>query len=104
MNCRQNDMARVIAPGRMTCCPSCGSAAVAVKPDTFVRVTQHDGIAWELEESITGTVEFPCGVQLFFRCHSLHDDILRPIRNPGDDEVDQTLVPGYVKTGEVSHA
>ena len=104
MNCRPNDVARVISPGRLTRCPFCGGTGVAVLPDTFVRVTQHDGIAWVLEDPIERTVDFPCGQQIHVRCRAIVDDLLRPIRDPGDDEVDQTLIyAGDPRVREVSH-
>jgi hypothetical protein len=102
MNCREGDVARVISPGRLTACPFCGTRATAVKPDTFVRVTQHDGIAWILEEPVVGAITFDCGQALAFRCISLVDEILRPIRGDdvSDDEVRELYAPS---TSEVSH-
>lgn len=91
MNCRPHDLARVISPGRLARCPSCGSQKVAVKPLTIVRVTEHDGTVWVLEEPLTGDLEFDCGTFLHWICRGLHDDLLRPIRDPGDDAVDEMV-------------
>ena len=104
MNCRENDLAVVLPPGRLVACPFCAGRAVVVNPDTFVRVTQHDGVEWILEEPLVRTVDFSCGQRVFYRVRTLSDAILRPIRNPGEDERDETLEPGYVKTPrEVVH-
>lgn len=92
MNCQPNDIARVIPPGRLARCPICGGQKVAVLPDTIVRVTRHDGIAWMLEEPLRGQLEFDCGQQLSWVCTGLKDELLRPIRDPGDDAVDEMLL------------
>jgi hypothetical protein len=103
MNCRPSDLARVVAPGRMVRC-TCGATAVAIKPDTLVIVTRHDGIAWLLQEPIRVNVSLPCGVLIQANCTGLGDDILRPIRDPGDDAVDETLIyAGDPRVREVSH-
>ena len=91
MNCRPNDLARVIAPGRLVHCPLCSCSGVAVRPDTIVRVTQHDGIAWALEEPICDVVPISCGATIIIRCRMLPDELLRPIRDPGDDAVDEMV-------------
>ena len=92
MNCRPGDLARVIAPGRMTRCPLCGIEGVAIKPDTMVVVTTHDGIAWRLDKPVLNDVQLSCGVAIYIICHALSDDILRPIRDPGDNAVDEMLI------------
>ncbi len=91
MNCQKGDLARVIAPGRMSRCPVCRTAEVVVKPLTIVRVTEHDGTVWLLEEPLSGTHDFACGSVLQWNCRGLSDDILRPIRDPGVDEVDEMV-------------
>lgn len=104
MNCRPGDLARVLAPGRSISCPLCGDSAIAIKPDTLVIVTEHDGIAWRLQDPITVNVSLKCGAFIVARCAALHDSGLKPIRDPGDDAVDETLIyAGDPQVREVSH-
>lgn len=91
MNCRPGDLARVLAPGRSISCPLCGDSAVAIKPDTLVIVTTHDGIAWRLQDPIMVNVSLKCGAHIVARCTALHDSALKPIRDPGDDAVDEMV-------------
>lgn len=85
LNCRPGDLARVVTPGPFQ--------------DKIIRVTRVDqyfrGRAiWGYEPP---HFEFAIGVQTGF-----FDDVLRPIRDPGDDARDETLswldIP--VKQGE----
>lgn len=91
MNCRPGDLCRVLAPGRSISCPLCGTSAIAIKPDTLVIVTEHDGIAWRLQEPITVNVALQCGAYIVANCTAIHDSALKPIRDPGDDAVDQVI-------------
>lgn len=104
MNCRPGDLCRLLAPGRSISCPLCGESAIAVKPDTLVIVTHHDGIAWALQEPILVTVSLKCGATIVARCTAIRDAALKPIRDPGDDAVDETLIyAGDPRVREVSH-
>lgn len=90
MNCRPGDLAYIVAPDF----PPYDRKFV-----TVVRFAKHDeqlGPCWVVKPegwipplwtvtlSPVGTFCYP-------------DRCLRPIRNPGDDAVDETLEPGYVK-------
>lgn len=91
MNCRPGDLARVLSPGRRISCPLCGDSAIAVKPDTLVVVTTHDGIAWILQEPIIVNVSLKCGAHIIARCTALEDRCLKPIRDPGPDAIDEIV-------------
>lgn len=91
MNCQKDDLARVVSPGRLVRCPTCGGQKAAVLPDTIVRVKEHDGVAWMLEEPLRGELDFECGLYLRWTCSGLSDDLLRPIRDPGEDAVDEMI-------------
>ena len=104
MNCRPGDLCRVLSPGRSISCPLCGTSAIAVKPDILVIVTEHDGIAWRLKEPIRVNVSLQCGAFIVAICTTIQDSALKPIRDPGDDAVDETLIyAGDPRVREVSH-
>lgn len=85
MNCRPGDLARVVNSAETR-----ESGVV----DWFFKVTQLNGVAangrpsWGFEGP-PRTV--PKGILKGLVFEGIADDILRPIRDPGDDAVDETL-------------
>lgn len=104
MNCRSGDLARVVAPGYFIRC-SCGVSTLVVKPDTFVVCAKPFADGWFLAEPLPVAGEWACGAGPFTgTCGSLPDRLLRPIRDPGDAAVDETLIyAGDPRVREVSH-
>jgi hypothetical protein len=104
MNCKPGDLARLV-----------GFAPDLKMNDKLVKLADKEpvtigGIAqWALAEKLR--VQVPSAVRLrlsngsvfhpgdIIHLSTLADKHLRPIRDPGDDAVDQTLVPGYVRDG-----
>lgn len=107
MNCSPGDLARIV-----------GVHPLLAITDRIVRL-QHappiyigSNAYWRLETALTliPTADFidARGMHVaagqIARTDKVADLYLRPIRNPGDDEVDETLEPGYVKhADEVPH-
>lgn len=102
MNCRPGDLARVVSPGYFMRC-TCGVRTLIVKPDTLVVCDKPFADGWYLAEPLKVAGSFACGAGPFEgSCGSLPDDLLRPIRDPGDDAVDEVLVRvGAPNYGEV---
>ena len=87
MNCKPGDLARVIST------PETRDAGVV---DWFFKLTVLDGQtdfgnapAWRYEGPERTTPE---GRWKGLRIEAVGDHILRPIRDPGDDAVDETLL------------
>ncbi|WP_422096874.1 hypothetical protein [Variovorax sp.] len=83
MNCQPGDLARVI--------DTPGTRHVG-HVDRFLRLTESytgpRGVACWLYEGPMLRCMCPCGSPI----ESFADEVLRPIRNPGDDAVDETLL------------
>lgn len=95
MNCRPGDLARVISPGVRMACPFCGGLAVIVDPDTFVTcVALTDDSRWILKKPISFGITFECGFFVLRQrglVTAIEDHLLRPIRDPGDEALDEVL-------------
>jgi len=90
MNCRPGDLALVRSPGlRMQCV--CGHYVVCVKPGTPVVCKEFVGRYWRIEETLHFDVTGPCGARAVGSTDGVADEMLRPIRDPGDDAVDQVV-------------
>lgn len=98
MNCERGDNAVVVmeiaSRNRLT-----GERLVLAKPGTIVHCAVLDPVAayWYIEQPIPFDVTFSDGFRYQGRIKAIADHALRPLRDPGDDAVDQTLVPGYVR-------
>lgn len=92
MNCKPGDLARVVSPGYFLRC-SCGIRTLAVKPDTLVVCAKPLADGWYLAEPLKIETVWGCdpSVPLTGTCGSLPDHLLRPIRDPGDDAVDEMV-------------
>jgi hypothetical protein len=105
LNCKPGDLARVVAPGYFLRC-TCGMRTLAVKPDTLVVCARPFADGWFLAEPLKIETVWACdpSVRLTGTCGSLPDSLLRPIRDPGDDAVDETLIyAGDPRVREVQH-
>lgn len=110
MNCRPGDLARVVAPGYFIRC-WCGAQTLVVKPDTLVVCAQPYADGWYLAEPLKVDAIRACGEheRLTGTCGSLPDHLLRPIRDPGADAVDEMVAKVGVapktltEVREVSH-
>lgn len=83
MNCKEGDLCVVVVPGR----PADGMIVRCVKYLGFGFIGTSVGVkskhVWELDRAVPAFDGKPTKVS--------QDDVLRPIRDPGDDAVDQTL-------------
>lgn len=96
LNCRPGDLARVIST------PETDYVGIT---DRIIKVTQISEfktpmgyVAWDYE-TMPLSVPCPCGCGRNALIGPIADSALRPIRDPGDDAVDETLelappVPG----------
>ncbi|MGN6518702.1 MAG: hypothetical protein ACTHK2_04675 [Dokdonella sp.] len=96
MNCQPGDLARVIPPGAFEPCPLCGKRALAIRSDLLVvceelLVAPNGNPMWRIAEPIRTAGIFPCGTPFTGTCFAIADDLLRPIRDPGEDAVDEML-------------
>jgi hypothetical protein len=95
LNYQKGDLARIIPPGAFERCPLCGRRALAIRPDILVvceEVVIENGVTmWRIAEKIRTSGIFPCGTPFTGTCFVIADALLRPIRNPGADEVDEIL-------------
>lgn len=91
MNCCLHDLAIVIHDQLITH-PLTGAPLVAVKSGVVVKlVGLHDGTMWEIEEPIRFTVDMLFATATL-TCWAICDSELRPLRDCGDDAVDEMLV------------
>ena len=93
MNCKPGDLARVVAPGYFVRC-ACGARTLIVKPDTLVVCAKPFADGWYLEEPVEVRTVWACDPMqpLVGTAGSLPDHLLRPIRDPGDDAVDEMVL------------
>lgn len=98
MNCKPGDIAYLIKNLDVT---HMGEVVTVVRRDTFVRVlTTHveQGVTyWLLEEPIHCGGKFANGSTFSGVIVDISDGILRPIGNPGEHEVDETLISNPVR-------
>lgn len=92
MNCRPGDLARVVAPGYLLRC-WCGVRTLVVKPDTMVICATQFADGWYLAEPLKVDTTWACGdgERLSGTAGSLPDSLLRPVRDPGPDAVDEMV-------------
>lgn len=94
LNCRPGDLARVIS------CPDTIECGVA---DWFITMTSINGCTW-LGQPVWGYEGpwrvVPKGPGQGMSITGFADHILRPIRDPGDDAVDEMLLKYQVLTEE----
>lgn len=92
MNCRPNDVAYVAREWMvMAFCPSCGDRRPMLRNGTVVRVLRYERAVWMIEEPIRIKVDFSCGGYMMGVVNGISDEILRPLRDPGNDARDETL-------------
>lgn len=93
MRCRAGDLAVVVWPGvvKPAPCQPIFDAAMLGRIVRCVRleVANNGTPCWALEEPITVKFPFPFGTMTIT---AIGDRCLRPLRDPGDDAVDETLV------------
>lgn len=103
MNCRKGDIARIVGLPR----------GLTEANDRFVRVVElaqiGPHVAWRIEGEVQFTIDADCWIHghPFYKGErvafdSIHDIFLRPIRDPGEDAVDEMVrrfpVPGKAVT------
>ncbi len=91
MNCELHDLAIVIHDQLVTH-PLTGAQLVAVKAGAIVKlVGLRDKTMWEIEEPISFTINMFFATATLI-CTAICDSELRPLRDHGDDAVDEVLV------------
>jgi hypothetical protein len=103
LRCRPGDLARVIEPGCFKACPFCGSRAVLIPPRTVVSCESLiDGDKWVIEQPLHTIGEFDCGMHFATIVRAIADEMLEPIRDPGDPLFAEAL-KSLDKVREVQH-
>jgi hypothetical protein len=91
MNCRPGDLAITVRNAL------CAEGVVVVRSGVIVRVVRltpanvGNGMVWELEKTVPFHVVLPGGGYIQGEVEGLDDNDLKPLRDPGDDAVDETL-------------
>jgi hypothetical protein len=98
VNCKPGDLAYVADEKRlMLRCLGCGEERPALTfghPLTVTTVaysTPEGGPVWRLKEHVSIHVQFGCGMTVNGQVAGVCDAALRPIRDPGDDAVDEMV-------------
>ena len=109
MNCRPDDLAILIEDLWLEN-PLSGERKTLLASGAIVRCVSLDSSdnCWHIEEPRRITLVFERFPRLRIDCvlSGIRDDVLRPIRHPGDDAVDEMVrgVSCFVtRTGEVTH-
>lgn len=91
MNCKKGDLALIREPGlRMFC--NCGAPILCVKPGTPVVCAEFvSPYYWRLEEPLKFAATGSCGLHATGTVGDIADEMLRPVRDPGDDAVDEMV-------------
>lgn len=105
MNCKQGDRAVLVRTSRAQC-TLCGGWVDVVPAGTFVICEREEPVAgepgWRVAKPVSVVVS--CCRTDYVDMFGFRDRILRPIRDPGDDAVDETLIyAGDPRVREAAH-
>ncbi len=114
LNCRKDDIAVYASIGVWLEHEATKERHYLVKPGTVVQCSEAEVVegkpGWVLAEPIPYDIKFSTGEWHYGKVTAISDDVLKPIRDPGDDAIDEIIqrigkpdevrTPAFIGQGE----